>query len=231
MRISTSLVAAAALAGGALAAIGIGAAMAQTSTPAPAAQSTVVVLDLERLRSQATSWADMQQKLKTLVEQKSTEFRSQNQALANQFEAEGRLLQPMLQGQTAQQVAANPTLKTRVEAQMRRENELRQNQQLFELSVQATSQRADQVLMQSLDPIIDQIMTQRGALIVVDRSQIAKARSSVDITPDAVTRFNAATPRAPAPVWVPVTVSNGPDEAGQPKAGAPKAAPKSAPKK
>lgn len=222
MRITKSLVAAAALAGSALGAIGIGAAMAQTATPAPAAQSSIVVLDLERLRSQSTSWADMQQKLKTLVDQKTNEFRTQNQPLANQFEAEGRLLQPMLQGQTAQQVAANPTLKTRVEAQMRRESELRQNEQLFELSVRATSQRADQVLMQSLDPIIDQIMTQRGALIVVDRSQIAKARSSVDITPDAITRFNAATPRAPAPTWVPVTVGAAPD--------APVALPKAAPK-
>lgn len=225
MRISKTLVAAAALAGGALGAIGIGAAMAQTSAPAPAAQSVVVVLDLERLRSQATAWADMQQKLKTLVEQKTTEYRNQNRDLAAQFEAEGRQLQPMLQGQTAAQVAANPTLKTRVEAQMRRENELRQKQQLFELSVQATSQRADQQLMQALDPVIDQIMTQRGALIVVDRSQIAKARSSVDITQDAVTRFNTATPRAPAPVWTPVTVGPPPEADGQAKA-APKAAPK-----
>jgi len=225
MRVTKSLIAAIALAGGAIGAVGVGAAMAQTATPAPAAQSVVVVLDLDRLRSQATAWADMQQKLKTLVDQKTNEFRTQNQALAGQFESEGRLLQPMLQGQTAQQVAANPTLKTRVESQIRRENELRQNQQLFELSVKATSQRADQQLMQSLDPIIDQIMTQRGALIVVDRSQIAKARTSVDITQDAVTRFNAASPRAPAPVWVPVTVGPAPEAAGETKA-APKAAPK-----
>lgn len=227
MRINKSLFAAAALAVGALGAIGIGAAMAQTA-PAPAAQSVIVVMDLERLRSQATAWADMQQKLKTLVDQKTAEFRAQNQASATQFETEGRALQPLLQGQTAQQVAANPTLKTRVEAQIRRENDLRQKQQLFEASVQATAQRAEQSLMQALDPTIDQIMTQRGALVVVDRSQIAKARASVDITQEAVTRFNAASPRAPAAVWVPVTVGPPPEAAGQPKAGQPKAA---APKK
>lgn len=226
MRITKSLFAAAALAVGAIGAIGIGAAMAQTA-PAPAAQSVIVVMDLERLRSQATAWADMQQKLKTLVDQKTNEFRSQNQAAATQFETEGRALQPLLQGQSAQQVAANPALKTRVEAQIRRENDLRQKQQLFELSVRATSERADQTLMQALDPVIDQIMTQRGALVVVDRSQIAKARSSVDITQEAVTRFNAASPRAPAATWVPVTPGPAPEAVGQPKTAAqPKAAPK-----
>lgn len=214
MRITKTLIALAALAGGAIGAIGIGSAIAQT---APAAQSQVIVLDLERLRSQSTAWADMQQKLKTLVDQKTNEFRTQNQGAATQFETEGRALAPLLQGQTPQQIAANPALKTRVEAQIRRENDLRQKQQLFEYSVQATSQRADATLMQALDPIIDQIMTQRGALIVVDRSQIAKARSGVDITPDALARFNASTPRAPQPAWAPVTVA-APEAAGQPKA-------------
>jgi outer membrane protein len=223
MRMKTVFVAAAALTVGALGALSVGAAIAQTGQPA--AQSPVVVMDLERLRSQSTAWPDMQQKLKTLLDQKANEFRTQNQGAVTQLETEGRALAPLLQGQTPQQIAANPALKTRVEQQIRRENELKQKQQLFEYSVQATQQRADAALMQALDPVIDQIMTQRGAVIVVDRSQIAKARSSVDITQDAVTRFNAATPRAPAPAWVPVSVGPAPEAAGQPKA-APKAAPK-----
>lgn len=221
MRMSNILAAAVAVMLGASGALSVGAAIAQTAAPA---QSPVIVLDLDRLRSQSTAWADMQQKLKTLVEQKTNEFRTQNQGAATQFENEGRLLAPQLQGMTAQQIAANPALKTRVEAQLRREGELRQKQQLFEYSVQATGRRAEEQLMQALDPVIDQIMTQRGAVIVVERSQIAKARPGVDITQDALTRFNAATRVAPQPVWVPVTMS-APDA---PKTIAP---PKAAPKK
>jgi outer membrane protein len=206
----------AALTVGALGALSVGVAIAQTGQAS--VQSPVVVMDLERLRSQSTAWPDMQQKLKTLVDQKANEFRTQNQAAATQLETEGRALAPLLQGLNPQQIAANPALKTRVEQQIRRENDLKQKQQLFEYSVQATQQRADGALMQALDPIIDQIMTQRGAVIVVDRSQIAKARATVDITQDAVTRFNAATPRAPQPVWAPVTVGQPPEGAGQPKA-------------
>jgi Skp family chaperone for outer membrane proteins len=216
MRMKSALVAVAALTVGALGALSVGAAIAQTGQAA--VQSPVVVMDLERLRSQSSAWPDMQQKLKTLIDQKANEFRTQNMAAATQLETEGRALAPLLQGQNAQQVAANPALKTRVEQQIRRENDLKQKQQIFEYSVQATQQRADATLMQALDPIIDQIMTQRGALIVVDRSQIAKARATVDITQDALTRFNAATPRAPQPAWVPVTVGPPPEAAGQPKA-------------
>lgn len=223
MRMKSVFVAVAAMTVGGLGALSVGAAIAQTGQAA--AQSPVVVMDLERLRSQSTAWPDMQQKLKTLIDQKANEFRTQNQAAATQLETEGRALAPLLQGQNPQQIAANPALKTRVEQQIRRENDLKQKQQLFEYSVQATQQRADATLMQALDPIIDQIMTQRGAVIVVDRSQIAKARATVDITQDAVTRFNAATPRAPQPVWVPVTVGQAP-AAAAPATAAPKAAPK-----
>ncbi len=216
MRMKSIFAAVAALTVGALGALSVGVAIAQTGQAS--VQSPVVVMDLERLRSQSTAWPDMQQKLKTLVDQKANEFRTQNQAAATQLETEGRALAPLLQGQNPQQIAANPALKTRVEQQIRRENDLKQKQQLFEYSVQATQQRADGALMQALDPIIDQIMTQRGAVIVVDRSQIAKARATVDITQDAVTRFNAATPRAPQPTWVPVTVGQPPEGGGQPKA-------------
>jgi Skp family chaperone for outer membrane proteins len=201
MRIGKALILAAALAGGALGALSVGAALAQSTS------SPVVVINLQKVRADAPAWTDMNTKLKTLVEQKSTEFRTQNQSAAQQMETEGRALQPLLQGKTQAQIMADPGLKTRLENQVRRERELQQKQQLFEYSVRATTERADGQLLELLDPIIGQIMTQRGAVVVLDRSQIAKAVPGVEITQDATTRFNAAHPRAPQPAWTPVTMA------------------------
>lgn len=217
MRIAKSLILAAAVAGGALGALSVGAALAQSTSASP-----VVVINLAKVRADAPAWNDMNTKLKTLVDQKSNEFRSQNQSAAQAVETEGRALQPLLQGKTQAQIMADAALKARLENQVRRERELQQKQQLFQYSVQATSERADSLLLELLDPIIGQIMTQRSAVVVLDRSQIAKAVPGVEITQDATTRFNAQHPRAPQPAWVPVTM----DPAGAAPATLPKAAPK-----
>lgn len=222
MRTGKVLVLAAAIVGGAIGAVSITGALAQTA-PAP---TPVVVINLAKVRADAPAWADMNTKLKTLVDQKSNEFRTQNTSTAQLVESEGRALQPLLQGKTQAQIMADAALKTRLENQVRRERDLQQKQQLFQYSVQATSERADSQLLELLDPIIGQIMTQRGAVVVLDRSQIAKASASVEITQEATTRFNASNPRAPQPTWVPVTIAPPEGGAGPAPATLPKAAPK-----
>jgi Skp family chaperone for outer membrane proteins len=220
MRTGKALFLAVAIAVGGIGAVSISAALAQSAPSSP-----VVVINLAKVRADAPAWTDMNTKLKTLVDQKSNEFRTQNQSAAQLVENEGRALQPLLQGKTQAQIMADAALKTRLENQVRRERELQQKQQLFQYSVQATSERADAQLLELLDPIIGQIMTQRGAVVVLDRSQIAKANASVEITQEATTRFSAANPRAPQPTWVPVTIAPA-EGAGAAPATLPKAAPK-----
>lgn len=210
MRFAKALMIVSAIAAISLGAIGAGAAVAQSTN------SPVLVLNLQKLRQDAPAWSDMSTKLKTLVDQKTNEFRTQNQSAATAAQNEGRALQPLLQGKSEQQIMADPGLKTRFENQVRRERDLQQKQQLFQYSVQATTEAADRQLLGLLDPIVGQIMTQRGAMVVLDQTQIAKANPSVEITQEATTRFNAANPRAPDPRWIPVTIAP-PDAAGAPK--------------
>lgn len=213
MRISKTLVIAAAVAGSAFGALSIGAAVAQSTS------SPILVLNLAKLRNDAPAWTDMNTKLRTLVDQKTNEFRTQNQAAAQAVEAEGRALQPLMAGKTEAQVLADAALKARVETQVRRQRDLEQKRQLFEYSVRATSEAADRQLLGLLDPIVDQIMTTRGAVVVLDQSQILKGRPAVEITTEAATRFNAANPRAPQPQWMPVTIAPAETPGGaQPKA-------------
>jgi outer membrane protein len=212
MRIVKAFVIAAAVAGSAFGALSIGAATAQTGVSSP-----VLVVDLQRLRQGTPAGADLNNKLRALAEQQTTSFRTQNQAAANALQTEASALQAAAAGKTQAQVMADPVLKARIETQQRRGQDLQQKEELFNRSVQATSVRAEQQFLALLDPIITQIMTQRGATVVLDRSQIAKALPTVEITAEVESQFNASNPRGPQPVWVPVTLAP-PEGAAQPKA-------------
>lgn len=202
MRTFKSVVAAAALATVAVGFVGVGAerAVAQQT------QSEIVVINMAQVQSQATAFNDMREKLRTVLESQGQQFNTQNQALQQQIQQEAQALRPLLQGKTEQQITGDAALKARVEAQLRREMDLRQKTELFQASAQATAQRAEQELMRALDPIVDQVMTARGATVVVDRAVIAKARPAVDISADVITRFNQSNPRSPNIAWVPVTL-------------------------
>ncbi len=212
MRIETALAAAGAMAALALGAMSVGTAMAQSGN------AQVVVINIQRVVQESQAGQDMRTKLKALMEQKQREFRTQNEGAANAVQAEGRVLQPQLEGKTQQQIAAQPDLKNRVESLMRRQQDLAQKSQIFEASMQQTEQKAADELLRLLDPVVGQVMTQRGATIVLNaQGGIAKASPSVDITQEVTTRFNASNPRAPQPTWAPYI-----PPAPQPSAAAPK---------
>lgn len=217
MHIGKALTLAAAVAVGAIGAVSISAAVAQT------ANVPFLVIDTQKLSNEAPAFADMQTKVETLVQQKQTEFATQNRAAAEAVEAEGRALEPLVQGKTPAQLSAD--LKTRLEQFRRRQQDLAVKKRLLDLSTQATAQRAQVQIVSLLDPILGQIMTQRNASAVIDRSAVLKVNPALDITQDATTRFNAAHPKAPQPNWVPVTIAP-PEGAAAPVTIAPGAAKK-----
>ena len=210
MRITKSLVLATAFAGAMVGALGIGAAIAQTG----AASSAILVVDLDRLSSQAPAWADMQAKLNTLIDSKTTELRTQNRAAAESVESETRALQPLVEGKTEAQINADAALKARIQALQARQQDLALKARIFDASRQGTIQRAQAELYRELDPVLDQIMTQRGANVVLQGGAVVKVRPAIDITQDALTRFNAAHPSAPQPTWVQATVGPAPGPGG-----------------
>ena len=225
MRIAKSLVLAAAVAGGMVGALGIGAAIAQTG----GASSAVLVVDLDRLSSQAPAWADMQTKLNTLIQAKTTELRTQNRAAAESVETETRALQPLVEGKTDAQINADPALKARIQTLQARQQDLALKARVFEASRQGTIQRAQNELYRELDPVLDQIMTARGASVGLQGGAVVKVRPAIDITQEALTRFNAAHPTAPQPIWAQATVGADPAAASVltvPPAGLPKGAQK-----
>jgi outer membrane protein len=197
MHIAKALTLAAAVAVGAIGAVSISAAVAQT------ANVPFLVIDTAKLSNDAPAFADMQAKVEALVQQKQNEFATQNRAAAEAVAAEGRTLEPLVQGKTEAQLT--PDLRAKLEQFRKRQQDLAVKKRLLDLSTQATAQRAQVQIVNLLDPILGQIMTQRNASAVIDRSSVLKVNPALDITQDATARFNAAHPKAPQPTWASVT--------------------------
>lgn len=195
--------------GAALVAV-VGGFFAAAPVDAQQTANPVVVVNMAQIQAQSTAFADLRQKLKTVVEQQSNAFASQNGALKTQIETEARNLRPRLQGKTEQQIMADPVLKQAFEAQARREQDFGQKAELFRLSVQQTQATAERQILTLLDPVVGEVMTQRGATIVLERSSVMKAAPGVDVTNDVVARFNQRQPAAPVVAWTPVQLQQQP---------------------
>jgi Skp family chaperone for outer membrane proteins len=196
MKISHALLSAALLAGAA------GTASVTAATAQTASQG-VVVLDMERLRAQSLAFQDMATKMQTIAEQQADAFRAANAAEAQAIQTQARTLQPALKGKTPQEIEANPTLKTQVQQQVQREQSLATKERLLQLSIQKTSACAEQAAAKALDPIIEKLMQQYNASIVLSRDVVAKVKPTVDITQAALDQYNTLTKTINV-VWAPV---------------------------
>lgn len=174
---------------------------------AASAQQTpqgVVVVNFNAVRGQSLAFQDLNAKLKAMADQQNTAFKSSNQGEIAQLEAGAKTLNAQLEGKSEQDIAANPTLKTQVEAHLQRQQALNKKQQLLEASLEKTSICAQQKLGKALDPILNQIMTAHGASVVLDSGSVLTAKQGVDATAEVLSKLNESTKTATV-TWAPVT--------------------------
>ncbi len=180
---------------------------AAAGAPAGAAASAVqtpriIVIDRQQLLQRSAAGKDIFTQTQTLSKQLETQLRTEETAL--QSEAV----------QLQQQLAI---LAADVRAQ--REKDFSAKQQAFQgrvqqrqAQIQASFNQAARQVEVALDPILQAIMRERGANMVLDRSAVIVATSDVDVTPLALQRLDRALPRVKV------------DLAAAPAAGAPAAA-------
>jgi outer membrane protein len=170
----------------------------------------IVVIDRQQLLQRSAAGKDIFTQTQTLSKQLETQLRTEETAL--QTEAV----------QLQQQLAI---LAADVRAQ--REKDFTAKQQAFQgrvqqrqAQIQASFNAAARQVEVALDPILQTIMRERGANMVLDRSAVIVATSDVDVTPLALQRLDRALPR----VKVDLVAAPAAPAAGAPAAAAPAAA-------
>jgi len=167
---------------------------AAAGAPAPAAGAAaasavqsprIVVIDRQQLLQRSAAGKDIFNQTQTLSKQLETQLRTEETAL--QTEAV----------QLQQQLAI---LAADVRAQ--REKDFTAKQQAFQgrvqqrqAQIQASFNAAARQVEVALDPILQAIMRERGANMVLDRSAVIVATTDVDVTPLALQRLDRALPK------------------------------------
>ncbi len=145
----------------------------------------IVVIDRNFIMQRSAPGRDMMTQTQNLTKAAETQFKKEEEALTAEA------------GQLQQQMAI---MAADVRAQ--KEKDFLSKQQAFQdrlqkrqAEIQAGFTKAAQQLERALEPILQQVMRERGANMVLDRQSVIIAASDIDITPMVVQRLDKALPK------------------------------------
>lgn len=159
--------------------------MAQNKPAGPMPAPKIVVLDRSAIIQFSTAGQDIAKQLQQLANQNRANFEAQQKSLAN----EGQKLRQEIailaaDARAKREEAFNAKVRGVQESAERRQAQIQQ--------AAGTSQAA---LANALTPIVSEIVKERGANLVVDKSAVIFANNNAfDITPEAISRLNARMP-------------------------------------
>jgi Skp family chaperone for outer membrane proteins len=166
-------------------------------TAAPAQRlptPVIVVVDTDRIYRECTACRAAQTQIQGLV----TSAQQRGQQLGQPLQTEMQSIQQAAQAARAQQgaarTAAETQLQTRMQALQQRENTANQELQRLEQNIQSTRAHVLQQLNTRLQPIIQQVMTQRNANLALDTGATLARGNGLDVTDAVLAALNAALP-------------------------------------
>jgi Skp family chaperone for outer membrane proteins len=153
--------------------------------------ASVAVINSDRLLIQSDLGKDLAKKVGDIAKQMQAEVTPDTQRLRGQQQAlQQTLQQRQQQGQTAQQVRADPQIRQQVEAIENADRELNAKVNVLAEDLAYTREKSFQDFLQVVDPVLDEVMTQKGITLVLQSSAVAKGRAQTDITQDVLTLLN-----------------------------------------
>jgi len=171
---------------------------APVAAPAPAAPAGAPTSATSAVQSPRIVVIDRQQLLQRSAAGKY--IFTQTQALSKQLETQLRTEETQLQSEAVQLQQQMAIMAADLRAQ--KEKDFTSKQQAFQTRVQqrqaqiqASFNQAARQVEVALDPILQAIMKERGANMVLDRSAVIVATSDVDVTPVALQRLDRALPK------------------------------------
>jgi Skp family chaperone for outer membrane proteins len=168
-------------------------AMAQQLSP-----PVIVIVDMDRVVNESAAG----KQAGTELQAKGQQLQQRRTTLAGQLQTEAQAIQ---QGQQAKTLAG-PALEQRVKAFQDREQAANQELARGQDDLARSRQYVIQQITGAADPIITQVMRERGASIALQKGATLQHTASLEVTTDVITRLNTSLPRvsttppaAPAP--------------------------------
>ncbi len=180
------------LLGTALAAVAAAIPTAAPAQRAPAA--VVVVVDSDRIYRDCTAC----QAAQTQIQSQITALQQRAQALGQPLQTEAQSIQQAAQAARNQQGAARTTaeaaLQQRVTALQTRQTTASQEIARLEQNIQSIRANVVQQINTRLNPIINQVMTARGANVAVDVNATLARSQALEVTTEVLAALNQQLP-------------------------------------
>jgi outer membrane protein len=173
------------------------------SAPIASAQGTVVmVIDEGQILGNSKAGKDMFTKLKNIENQINVELKTPRDAL----EADRKTLATKLEGKTQEAVLADAALVTQIENFQKKANEFAAKRQTLSQEYAATEQKALVDFNKALEPVLLEVVKEKGAQLVMSKGQAVFSADAIDGSPAIIAKLDQKTPaitvvrqRAPAP--------------------------------
>lgn len=157
--------------------------------PAPdaSAQTNIITIDRNRIMRDSAGGKDIAAKVQAI----GTSMQNELQSEASAIETEGKALDSRTANLTREAVAADPTLRSQVEAYARKAQSFQQKQAIRARELQQTEQNAWAQFFQALQPVVEEVAGERGAQVVMERSGTYFSADSLDATDAVISKMNA----------------------------------------
>ncbi len=160
-------------------------------SPAATAQGTkVVVIDRVQTFTQSQAGQDIRTKIQAI----ETTMQGELQPLATALQTDGAALRTKSEGKTQETVRADAALMSEIEAYSRKANDFERKRQIAAQELALTERKALVDFNNALIPVLQQVIAENSANVILDKSQVVYVDDATDVTQSAITKLNASTP-------------------------------------
>ncbi len=174
-----------------LAAVAVSFGTVALAVPVASAQGTkVIIIDQGKIMRDSAAGKDIQTKVKNIESAIERELKP----TADSLNAEGQTIEAKTKNMTPEAMRADAALKTQVTAYARKAQEFNIKRQIAGQELSLTERKAWSDFFVALRPILQEVVTERGAQVMLDRSDVTYADPAIDATALVISKMNSKVP-------------------------------------
>ncbi len=160
------------------------------AAPAAAQGTKIVVVDQGRVLRESKAGQDIAQKIQTIEQQMQREL----EPTAKSLETMGKSLETKSANMTPEAMRADAALRQEAQDFRNRLQGLSQERDKRAAELQLTERQASVAFSKALGPVLEEVMNEEGAQIMLGASDVMVAKPETDVTSKVISKLDARAP-------------------------------------
>lgn len=165
-------------------------ATALAAAPAAAQGTKIIVVDQARVLNESRAGKD----IRTKIDNIEAEMKRELEPSAKSLETMGKSLEAKTANMTPEAMRADQSLRTEAQSYQSKLVELSQQRDKRATELAITERKATIAFSQALKPVLDEVMAEEGAQLLLGADSVMIAQPAVDVTDKVIQKLDAKTP-------------------------------------